>query len=114
MNRRVIVILLGLACLLSGCAGKYYYQEGKTLDQCREDSGQCMAELSKYKDAKAEDAPARYNIAYDYEGEFLDTCMKDKGYEIVFEHKLPLKVKRKKPDPWNLYDRGLAGTINDN
>jgi len=114
MKRRgLILILLGLVCFLPGC-GKYYYQEGKSLAECKQDCSRCVAELNKYRDAKAEEDLARFNTAYDYEGKFLDTCMKDKGYKIASEHKLPLKVKRVKPDPWNLYDRGLAGTIDDN
>jgi len=108
-----ILILLGLACFLSGC-GKYYHQEGKSLTECKQDCARCVAELNKYRDANAEEDLARYNTAYDYEGKFLDTCMKDKGYKIVYENKLPLKVKRQKPDPWNRYDRGFAGTIDDN
>ena len=112
-RRTLILILLALACFLPGC-GKYYYHQAKPLAQCRQDASQCLGELYEYRDANAEEDPARFNVAYDYEGKFLDTCMKDKGYKITSEHKLPLKVKRENPDPWNLYDRGLAGTIDGN
>jgi len=103
-------LLCALACLLCGC-GKYYYQPSKTLTECKQDARDCWSELQKYNDHHADEDPARYNIAYDYEGKFLDTCMKEKGYDIVTEPKLPLRVKREKPDPWDLYDRGLAGQL---
>jgi len=106
-RKTLILILLGLACFLPGC-GKYYYQEAKSFAQCREDCTQCVVELDQYRDAYA-----RYNAAYDYEGKFMDTCMTGKGYKIVSEHKLPPNVRRQKPDPWDLYDRGLAGAIDD-
>ena len=109
----LILILSGLACFLCGC-GTYYYQEGKSFAECRADCGRCVGELDQYRDINAEEDPARYNAAYNYEGKFMDTCMKGKGYKIVSEHKLPADVRRQKPDPWNLYDRGLAGAIDDN
>lgn len=112
MNRRIILVFVVLAFVVSGC-GKYYHQEGKSLVECKENFGECAAELEKYRDVNAEDDLARFNIAYDYEGQFMDTCMKEKGYEIVSEYKLPLKVKREEPNPWDVYDRGFAGTIGE-
>jgi hypothetical protein len=48
-----------------------------------------------------------------YEFEFMEDCMVQKGYRPVKESKLPLRVKREDPDQllhWRL--RGVAGTVN--
>jgi hypothetical protein len=105
-------ILLAFVCLSCGCA-KYYYQEGKTLTECKQDFKECCTDLRKYQDPYSEPDPARYNISYDYEGKFLDTCMKEHGYKIVSEKKLPLKVKREDPDRWMTKTRGLAGKLDE-
>ena len=111
MMKYAIVLSLALLCFFSGCA-KYYYQEGKTIAECEQDFRECGTELKKYQDPNTED-PARYNISYNYEGKFMDTCMKDRGYRIVSEDKLPLRVKRKDPDPWITKQRGLAGALDE-
>ena len=113
MDRRIIIVLVGMACFLSGC-GSYYYGKGKSLNECREDCRECVAELKKFRDPNAAEDPARYNIAYNYEGKFIDTCMKERGYKIVMQGSLPLRVKREDPDFWIYTDRGLAGTIDGN
>ena len=112
MTRFATVLLWALVCFFSGCA-KYYYQEGKTLEQCKQAGKECCAEFQKYQDP-AHDDPGRYNIAYDHEGIFMDACMQDRGYGLVTENKLPLRVKRKDPDRWaSRRQRGFAGTLDE-
>jgi len=112
MNYRIIAALLGSACLFAGCS-KFYYQEGKTLDQCRRSYAECAAEFKKFQDPDAPEELGRYNVVYDYEGKFMDTCMQEKGYQILPENKLPLRVKREKPDPAGWSRRGLAGPLDE-
>jgi hypothetical protein len=49
-----------------------------------------------------------------YEREFVANCMKEKGYELVPQDKLPMKVKREEPET-SLYWRlnGTAGTLTE-
>lgn len=108
MTRYATVAALAVVCFVSGCA-HYYYQEGKTLEECRQDAQACYADFKKYQAVENEEALGRFNIDYDYERDFLNTCMKDKGYSIVAENKLPLKVKRVDPDRWSKKHHGLAG-----
>ncbi|MBN2138651.1 MAG: hypothetical protein JW720_12660 [Sedimentisphaerales bacterium] len=103
-------VLLILGCILSGC-GSYYYQDGKTLTECKADFQECHAELQKYQDPDELEDPARFNAAYDYEHKFMDTCMEERGYKAVSKRKLPLRVKREDVDPWVLTERGLAGEL---
>ena len=110
MNHRMIAVMLGLAWLLAGCS-KHYYQEGKTIEQCRQSCKECAAKFKKLQDPNAPEELGRYNISYDHEGIFMDACMLEKGYRIVPENKLPLNVKRENPDPWVRSKRGLAGTL---
>ena len=110
MARWATVLSLVLVCFFSGCA-KYYYQEGKTLEECRQDAKGCYADFKKYQDRDDRDEVGRYNVVYDYEGTFMDSCMDDKGYGIVSESKLPLKVKREDTDRWSRVHRGLSGTL---
>lgn len=110
MARCATLLSLVLVCFVSGCA-KYYYQEGRTLEDCRQDAKGCYADFKKVQDPEYREEVPRYNIVYDHEGNFLDACMDDKGYEIVTEKKLPLSVKREAPDRWVRSHRGLAGTL---
>jgi len=113
MTRFVAVLSLVFVCFSSGCASKYYYQEGKTLTQCKQTCKGCYAEFGKYQ-SPAHDEPGAYNIAYDHEGNFMDACMLDKGYSVVKENKLPLRVKREDPDRWaSRRQRGFAGTLDE-
>lgn len=110
MTRFATASALIVVCFFAGCT-KYYYQEGKTLEECRQDAKACYAELKTYRAPENEEDPGRYNMVYDYEGSFLDTCMEEKGYSVVSEQKLPLKVKREDPDRWSKKYRGLAGAL---
>ena len=97
-------LLLVLICLSAGCT-RYYYQEGKSFEECKKDRADCLREL-----AKRVEKPA-YG---DYEFKFMEECMENKGYRLVTEDKLPLRVKRADPDQlddWRL--RGIAGTLEE-
>jgi hypothetical protein len=89
------------AVLCSGCA-KYWYQEGKTFEQCKQDRSDCLAELKRRSDFQKGSA--------DYEFKFMAECMKKKGYRLVSESELPLDAKRERPDLTLHYRmKGLAG-----
>ena len=103
-----VFLVLALIWLSGGCA-KYYYQEGKTFEQCARDRADCHSELKKRLGSE-DQKPG------DYEHKYMEDCMKQKGYGLVKEDKLPLEVKREDPDS-TLYGflygrrRGMAGTV---
>ena len=96
-----LVVVLGMLCLASGC-GEYWYQEGKTFDQCKQDFSACCAEKAEYNPD---------NRSLPYENKFISRCMKEKGYKRVTETKLPLRVKRQASTatPFEVAN-GFAGT----
>ena len=81
----VVVPLLVLIVLLTGCT-KYWYQEGKTYEECRRDLQQCAAEMNKYSDKDL-------NLGV-YDISFERNCMEQRGYRLVKERSLPLRVRR--------------------
>jgi len=91
------------AIILSGCS-TYWYQEGKTFEECRQARDECFAELQK-----------RTDFSYptvEYEIKFMNECMASKGYRQVKNKELPMDVKRQEPDTtlhWRT--RGLAGSV---
>jgi hypothetical protein len=90
-----------LCCV--GCA-KYWYQEGKTFEECKQDRLKCLEDMKKYSQ-DPEDLGK-------YELELTKDCMIRKGYRLVTEHKLHVRVKRKDPNltvPWMIH--GVAGFI---
>jgi len=90
MKTQVGLCVLGLGLLLTaGCGPKYWYQEGKTFEECRADRAACRAELLKRTD--------RERVG-DYERRFMEDCMQQRGYQLVSEKDLPLDVKREEPD----------------
>ena len=108
MKSTVILFLLCLICSLAGCA-KYFYQESRTFEQCKQDREDCFSQL-KERLAVLSARPG------DYEYKFIEDCMKRKGYRLVTENKLPLDVKRLDPDKsfrGQIYGhrRGIAGTL---
>ncbi len=97
------MLVAPLLLSVAGCGPKYWYQESKTFEQCRADYLACLDELDGYSDQTA---------FGDYELDFLDDCMKRKGYRRVQENKLPLRTRRLRPDPTIHYRlRGLAGSV---
>lgn len=106
MKNFAITLLVCLICFSGGCA-KYYYQEGKTFEECAKDRMDCLNEV-KQRLGTVSQRPG------DYEYKFIEDCMKRKGYRLVTENKLPLDVKRLGPDSslsGQLYGyrRGIAG-----
>ena len=104
------MLLLGLICLFAGCA-KYYYQEGKSFNECARDRADCYVELQKRLAVQTQ-RPG------EYEHKFMEDCMERKGYGLVTENKLPLSVKRQDPDSTLQgqlygYRRGIAGALDE-
>ena len=107
MRSAVAGVLLLSASLLGGCA-KYWYQEGKTFEECKADRAACRSELLKRTDL--------YRIG-DYERQFMEDCMQQKGYRLVPEKELPLTTKREDSDipsevSW-ARGYGVAGSIDN-
>lgn len=103
MRKLPSIILPTMLFLLSGCA-QYWYQEGKTFEQCQQDRAACFTELQKHSDFTGP--------IYDYEYKFMDNCMQEKGYRLVSGSELPLDVKRQEPESsmhWRA--RGIAGQL---
>ena len=88
-------------CCFAGCTS-YWYQEGKTYEECKRDLQQCVVEMTKYSDKDI-------NLGV-YDLRFERNCMKQKGYRLVKERKLPMRVRRQGPGSLaGTY--GIAGTL---
>ena len=110
MKIPAVLLLAFPICLSTGCE-KYFYQEGKTFNECRKDHADCVSEMQKRVGDPSQDRG-------DFEYAYVDDCMKRKGYRLVTEGNLPLNVKRLDPDEGAtgfLYGRrrGLAGTLDE-
>jgi hypothetical protein len=106
MKGLTTVLSLALVLFLAGC-GRYYYQEGKTYNECERDWAICVADLEKQKNVLDWGA---------YEYRFVEDCMKRKGYKLVGERSLPLDAKRRDPDRSTMgllrgRRQGVAGTV---
>jgi PBP1b-binding outer membrane lipoprotein LpoB len=104
-NLKNLVLLAAIILLPSGCA-KYWYQEGKTFDECQQARAQCFEELKKRTDFS--------NPSAEYEIQFMTECMQSKGYRTVSADELPLDVRREEPQSslhWRT--KGIAGTLTD-
>ena len=103
MKKLLAVVFLASICFSAGCA-QYWYQGGKTFEECRQDQRACLEELKKYS--------SNWRKMGNYEFEFMENCMRSKGYSLVREKELPLRVKRQDPDRM-LHARlkGIAGTV---
>ena len=95
----VILPLLVLITFFTGCTS-YWYQEGTTYEECKSDLQQCIAEMKKYSDKDV-------NLGV-YDLRFEKECMKQRGYRLVKERKLPLRVRRQGPDSF-VGTYGVAG-----
>ncbi|MEN8127439.1 MAG: hypothetical protein ABFR90_06495 [Planctomycetota bacterium] len=101
-NYKMFLLLAMCSVLISGCT-QYWYQEGATYEQCLRDREECFSELQKRTD---------FLNTGNYEFEFMAQCMRQKGYELVTEKKLPMDVKRTEPETslhWRI--KGLAGML---
>lgn len=110
MKSFLVLLLLVCICFFAGCA-KYYYQEGKTFNECASARKDCDAELQK----RLADQTQRPG---GYEHKFMEDCMAQRGYKLVTEDKLPLDAKRQDPDSSLKgflygYRRGIAGALDE-
>ena len=108
MKSWIAFMLAVVICFCGGCA-KYYYQEGKTFEQCKKDCEDCAVELGKRVTNQKPGA---------YEHKYMEHCMTQKGYSSITEDKLPLSAKREDPDlslRGFIYGRrrGLAGALKE-
>lgn len=100
---RLIVVGAFIPCFFSGCAN-YWYQEGKTFEQCRQDRLECYEEMKMYS-YDPEDLGK-------YEFKLMEDCMIQKGYRLVPDNRLHVRVKREDPDLevfWMVH--GISGFI---
>jgi len=101
-------LAVGLVVLATGCQRMYWYQEGKTFVECKADHEDCQAELLKRTDRR---------YASSYKHEFLENCMRERGYELVAEKDLPLDIAREDPqvpsEVPSVHAYGVAGTLDD-
>ena len=91
-------------CLLAGCT-QYWYQEGKTFQECQLAQRECFQELQKRTD---------FVGTMDYEFEYMTQCMREKGYRLVKGSELPMDAKRERPDSalhWRT--KGIAGHLDE-
>jgi hypothetical protein len=104
--KRFLVIAALVAfgsCSLAGCT-TYWYQEGKTFDECKQARLECYEEMKEYSDNWEE--PSTYEFKY------MKDCMIRRGYRLVTARKLHVTVKREDPDltvPWHA--SGVAGFL---
>jgi hypothetical protein len=103
MKLWLLLIVSGTLFLISGCS-QYWYQEGKTFEQCRQAQADCFAELQKRSDLGGP--------TYEYEYKYMDNCMQEKGYRLVGKKDMPIDVKREEGKTslhWRA--RGIAGQV---
>ena len=91
-------------CCFSGCKS-FWYQEGKTFEECKRDLRECRSEMHKYSDKS-------YNLGV-YDLKYEKACMEQKGYRLVKERDLPLKVRRQGPASSEEGYRGIAGILEE-
>ena len=103
MYRLFIMFFLSILFACTGCS-TYWYQEGKSFEECKQTRKECRSELLKHSDLK--------NLTVQYEVKFIENCMIEKGYKLVAQDELLLDVKREEPDTslhWRTH--GVAGTL---
>ncbi len=103
MKKLIISTFLSSIIFLTGCS-KYWYQEGKSFEECKNARDECFGELQKRSDLS--------NLTVEYEIKFMNDCMTEKGYREVSQDELPLDAKRQEPESsFHWRARGLAGTL---
>jgi hypothetical protein len=103
MKLWLLLIVSSTLCLISGCS-RYWYQEGKTFEQCQQAQADCFDALRKRSDLGGQ--------TYEYEYKYMESCMKEKGYRLVGKKELPLNIKREEGKTsihWRA--RGIAGEM---
>ncbi|MBP7053272.1 MAG: hypothetical protein KBE65_19870 [Phycisphaerae bacterium] len=96
-------VLLLAVCVFSGCA-TYWYQEGKTFKQTRDDLAACQTAVEQ----RADGGSGRTLDAYD--GKQVRQGMKERGYRRVSGNALPAGVLRESSPVFGV--PGVAGTVN--
>ncbi len=101
-NRLCIIAFCTITFLFSGCT-KYWYRQDTSFEQCKQDRKACMDALLQRSDM---------SYVTDYEIKFMETCMREKGYELIEKRKLPMEVRRQEPETslhWRM--NGIAGSV---
>ena len=105
MSKVLTIASLILVSFFAGCA-TYWYQEGKSFDECKQDRAECGDELLKRSDFRG--------LTVDYEVKFMENCMGRRGYRLATSEDLPLDIRREEPDTslhWRTH--GAAGTLEE-
>jgi hypothetical protein len=107
MNRYPVIVMLIvlLLCFVTGCA-TYWYQEGKTFDETKQDQLECFEEMKRYS--------SNWEDLGKQEFKLMEDCMGQRGYRLVTEGKLFVRVKREPADPnvpWMIH--GVAGFVKE-
>ena len=101
----VLALLLTAVFAVVGCS-TYWYQEGRSFEECKQARAECQAEVLKRSDLR--------NLTLQYELKFIENCMTEKGYGLVPQDELPLDIKRAEPDTsWRWFTQGVAGTLRE-
>ena len=105
MNRYlgIATLIVLLLCFVSGCA-TYWYQEGTTFEECKQSQLECYEEMKRYS--------SDWENLGKQEFELMEDCMGQRGYRLVTERKLFVRVKREPADPnvpWMIH--GVAGFV---
>ncbi len=96
--------LLFWVCTVGGCT-RYWYQEGRSFIQAKEDFAACQAEADKLSNHAGS---GRGMDAYD--GPVIRQCMEERGYRRVAEGDLPPQTIREPSPVFGV--PGIAGTTN--
>jgi len=101
MIRVHVALLAILICCAAGCSTSYWYQEGKTFDECYADHRACFEQLAVLTD-QTEFGNQELKIIAD--------CMKSKGYRLKAASHLPYPTRTLHPDRTIHYRlHGIAG-----
>ncbi|MEN6426982.1 MAG: hypothetical protein ABFE13_16630 [Phycisphaerales bacterium] len=95
--------LLLSVCVLGGCT-KYWYQDGKSFKQAKEDLAACQNQADQLSNDMGS---SRGMDAYD--GPVVRQCMEERGYRRVTERALPARALRETSPVFGV--PGVAGTI---
>lgn len=101
MAKLHIALLLAMISLVTGCSTKYWYQEGKTFEQCYNNHRACYGQLETLSN-QTQFGKRELKI--------INDCMKSKGYRLIDEDRLPYPTRSLRPDRTIHYRlRGIAG-----
>ena len=102
MKKTILSLVILNLILITGCK-QYWYNEKISYERCRADYENCVKQMQTYADNDS-----RLSA---YPEKFIQACMKEKGYTLVYEDDLPLRVKRKDPDIVEARYQGVAGKL---